>query len=82
MPDKHQKTPKDLLTLLTPYNPWWTAAPGGEWRGNLPEYQRPVVRELLADLAELPQMVSITGPRRVGKTTALRQKKVSGTVSR
>ena len=32
-----------------------------------------MVRELLADLAELPQMVSVTGPRRVGKTTALKQ---------
>ncbi len=72
MPDKQQKSSKDLLTLLTPYNPWW-ARPGGEWRRDLPDYQRPVVRELLADLAELPQMISITGPRRVGKTTALRQ---------
>lgn len=72
MPDKHKKTLKDLLTLLTPYNPWWTA-PAGEWRTGLPDYQRPVVRDLLADLAELPQMVSITGPRRVGKTTALKQ---------
>lgn len=72
MPDKHPKSPKDLLTLLNPYNPWW-AVPAGEWRANLPEYQRPVVRELLADLAELPQMISITGPRRVGKTTALKQ---------
>lgn len=72
MPDKQQKSPKDLLALLAPYNPWWTA-PNGEWRQNLPAYQRPVVRELLADLAALPQMISITGPRRVGKTTALKQ---------
>jgi len=53
MPDKQQKSPKDLLALLAPYNPWWTAS-NGDWRQNLPAYQRPVVRELLADLAELP----------------------------
>jgi predicted AAA+ superfamily ATPase len=67
-----EKTGTGLPGLLTPYNPW-RVAPGGEWRTGLPEYQRPVVRELLADLSELPQMVSITGPRRVGKTTALKQ---------
>lgn len=72
MPDKRQKPTKDLVTLLAPYNPWW-AEPHGIWRESLPEYQRPVVNELLGDLAELPQMISITGPRRVGKTTALKQ---------
>ncbi|MFZ5863735.1 MAG: ATP-binding protein [Nitrospirota bacterium] len=72
MPAKDKKPTKDLETLLAPYNPWWVE-PRGVWRDNLPEYQRPVVRELLADLAELPQMISITGPRRVGKTTALKQ---------
>lgn len=62
---------KDLENLLKLYNPWWDN-PKGFWRGDLPDYQRPIVREILGDLSELPQMVSLTGPRRVGKTTALK----------
>jgi len=65
---------QQLTTMLAPYNPWW----GGEavltiWEQGLPDYRRPVVAEMVADLADLPQMVSLTGPRRVGKTTALMQ---------
>ncbi len=56
-------------SLLTPYNPWWDKAAG--WTVDLPDYQRPVVHDVLADLRELPQIVSITGPRRVGKSTAV-----------
>lgn len=66
MPDKN------LENLLGLYNPWWSV-PEGAWLRDLPGYRRPVVQNILADLAELPQMISVTGPRRVGKTTALRQ---------
>lgn len=66
MPDKN------LEQVLQIYNPWWDD-PKGSWRDNIPDYRRPVVHEILTDLAELPQMISLTGPRRVGKTTALRQ---------
>jgi len=66
MPDKKLE---DLLRL---YNPWWSD-PAGDWRKDLPEYRRPIVSEILSDLDQLPQMVSVTGPRRVGKTTALHQ---------
>lgn len=59
-----------LETVLKPYNLWWEA--GEPWEQLLPDYQRPVVAEALADLRELPQMISITGPRRVGKSTAVR----------
>jgi predicted AAA+ superfamily ATPase len=38
----------------------------------LPDYQRPIVAEVLADLADIPQVISITGPRRVGKSTAVK----------
>ena len=62
---------EQLLELLAPYNPWWKATT--DWRSNLPGYQRPIVDELLADIRDLPQVISITGPRRVGKTTAVRQ---------
>ncbi len=52
---------KGLETLLAPYNPWWQ--PDSKWECLLPDFQRPVVGEIVADLKELPQMVSITGPR-------------------
>jgi predicted AAA+ superfamily ATPase len=58
--------------MLAPYNPWWG---GGDaiaaWEKALPDYCRPVVGEVLDDLRDLPQIISLTGPRRVGKTTAL-----------
>jgi predicted AAA+ superfamily ATPase len=66
MPDKN------LDQLLKLYNPWWEN-PRGQWRSDLPAYRRPIVDEILSDLADLPQMISITGPRRVGKTTAQKQ---------
>lgn len=66
MPDKN------LEPVLQIYNPWWDD-PKGRWREDIPDYRRPVVREMLSDLTELPQMISLTGPRRVGKTTALKQ---------
>jgi len=65
MPDRN------LESLLKLYNPWW-ANPAGLWRNDLPDYCRPVVKEILSDIEALPQIISITGPRRVGKTTALR----------
>ncbi len=63
-----------LEGILAPYNPWWdTGDSARDWTTSLPSYRRPVVDEILSDLAELPQIVSLTGPRRVGKTTALTQ---------
>jgi len=63
---------RQLDNLLAPYNPWWVSATGWEQDLDLPDYERPVVRDVLADLKELPQVVSVTGPRRVGKSTAVR----------
>lgn len=60
----------DPTRLLTPYNPWWQE--GKVWQDTLPDYQRPVVRDVLADLRDLPQIISLTGPRRVGKSTAVK----------
>jgi hypothetical protein len=37
---------EELLELLAPYNPWWAGKAG--WRRELPDYRRPIVRELLA----------------------------------
>jgi len=60
-----------LDTILTPYNPWWGQDP--IWRNELPDYQRPIVRQVIDNLSEISQAVSITGPQRVGKSTAVKQ---------
>jgi len=60
-----------LQLLLAPYNPWWRAGSG--WEKTHPDYERPIVAEALADLTDIPQVISITGPRRVGKSTAVKQ---------
>jgi predicted AAA+ superfamily ATPase len=57
--------------LLLPYNPWWTG--GREALAGLPAFRRDVFDELYADVTRLPQMVSVTGPRRVGKSTLMQQ---------
>jgi predicted AAA+ superfamily ATPase len=62
---------KELKHLLGPYNPWQNPDKSAQWIEALPEYRRPIVGEILADLKEIGQIISITGPRRVGKTTAL-----------
>ena len=60
-----------LRHLLEPYNPWLDREKSAIWEEALPDYRRPIVGEILADLKEIGQIISITGPRRVGKTTAL-----------
>ena len=57
--------------ILKPYNPWWTDAATAFER--LPDFRRDVFDVLYADVKSLPQMVSVTGPRRVGKSTLLLQ---------
>lgn len=57
-------------TMLAPYNPWWVR--DNNWRAELPDYRRPIVGQVLSDLREINQAVSITGPRRVGKSTAVK----------
>lgn len=58
--------------LLLPYNPWWTQGLQ-EAFADLPDFHRDVFGELYTDVKNLPQMVSVTGPRRVGKSTLLQQ---------
>lgn len=57
--------------LLLPYNPWWMQ--GSDAFVDLPAFRRDVFDDLYADVKNLPQMVSVTGPRRVGKSTLLQQ---------
>ncbi len=61
---------KDIDDILAPYNPWWSR--DNNWRSELPDYRRPIVGQVLSDLSEISQAVSITGPRRVGKSTAVK----------
>ena len=61
---------KAIDAILAPYNPWWNR--DNDWRAELPQYRRPIVDQVLGDLSEISQTVSITGPRRVGKSTALK----------
>jgi predicted AAA+ superfamily ATPase len=60
-----------LERLLRPYNPWWKDDQEIPWKSQLPAYRRPIVDEIISDIKEIGQIISITGPRRVGKTTAL-----------
>ncbi len=57
--------------ILHAYNLWWQE----EERAfvGLPGFRRDVFESLYSDVKQLPQMVSVTGPRRVGKSTLLQQ---------
>ena len=59
------------FTFLSSYNPWWEE--GGAPFAGLPRFRRDVFADLYDDVNNLPQMISVTGPRRVGKSTLLRQ---------
>ncbi|MBI2118943.1 MAG: ATP-binding protein [Elusimicrobia bacterium] len=57
-----------LENILIPYNPWWK-----DGIVKTEHFKRPVFNKIYKDLLSLKQIISITGPRRVGKTTLLRQ---------
>lgn len=57
--------------LLIPYNPWWENIDRAFER--LPLFHRPIFGEIYKGLKETPQIISITGPRRVGKSTVIKQ---------
>jgi len=58
----------ELETILEPYNPWWKTA-----QFETKSFKRPIFYKIYKDLFTLKQIISITGPRRVGKTTLLKQ---------
>ena len=64
-------SPFAAFDILRPYNLWWDEK-GANFEG-LPAFRRDVFDELYADVRQLPQMISVTGPRRVGKSTLLMQ---------
>jgi predicted AAA+ superfamily ATPase len=57
--------------LLGIYNPWWGS--GLASLDTVKRFERPILARLIQDLTTQRQMLSVTGPRRVGKTTLLRQ---------
>jgi predicted AAA+ superfamily ATPase len=57
--------------ILQAYNLWW--GDHAHAFAGLPQFRRDVFDELYSDVKQLPQMVSVTGPRRVGKSTLLQQ---------
>lgn len=57
-----------IATILAPYNPWWE-----EGKVKTEVFKRPIFHKIYKDLLSLKQIISITGPRRVGKTTLLKQ---------
>ncbi|MBF0254465.1 MAG: ATP-binding protein [Candidatus Omnitrophica bacterium] len=58
----------ELETILSTYNPWWKTS---EFATEV--FRRPIFGRVYKDLFSLRQILSITGPRRVGKTTLLKQ---------
>lgn len=58
----------ELETILQPYNPWWKTT-----QFETKVFKRPIFHKIYADLFTIKQIISITGPRRVGKTTLLKQ---------
>ena len=54
--------------ILAPYNPWWQS---GEVKTEI--FRRPIFDKIYKGILTLKQIISITGPRRVGKTTLLKQ---------
>lgn len=61
----------DIQAILRPYNPWWPDSTRG-----VPEllpFRRPIFHTLLEDLRQIPQILAVTGPRRIGKSTLLTQ---------
>ncbi len=59
---------KEILGI---YNPWWIDSESAF--KNLPAFRRSIFDEVFQDIDGIPQMISVTGPRRVGKSTILRQ---------
>lgn len=60
----------EIEKLLAPYNPW-LGDPNA--LDPVPVFERPVLEMIKRDLKTQRQILQITGPRRVGKTTLVRQ---------
>ena len=61
----------DFKRLLPTFNPWWRK--GLKAFGDVPAFKRPILHAFRKDLLVIPQIISIIGPRRIGKTTLVKQ---------
>jgi uncharacterized protein len=59
--------------FVKPFSPWLQEQAEGSALSQLPVFRRDAFDAIFSDVMHLPQMVSVTGPRRVGKTTLLKQ---------
>jgi uncharacterized protein len=59
--------------FVKPFSPWLQEQTEGFALSQLPAFRRDAFDAIFSDVMHLPQMVSVTGPRRVGKTTLLKQ---------
>lgn len=59
--------------FVKPFSPWLQAQKSEAALSQLPAFRRDAFDAIFSDVMHLPQMVSVTGPRRVGKTTLLKQ---------
>jgi uncharacterized protein len=57
--------------FVKPFSPWLEGQEAA--LSQLPTFRRDAFEAIFSDVMHLPQMVSVTGPRRVGKTTLLKQ---------
>jgi len=62
---------KNFENILAAFNPWWKDP--ADFQKLLPEFRRPLFNTLVNELFSIPQILGVTGPRRVGKSTLLRQ---------
>jgi predicted AAA+ superfamily ATPase len=63
----------DVARLVETYSPWINSATRPTWREDVPVFRRPVFSSILGDVHAGRQIISVTGPRRVGKSTLLQQ---------
>lgn len=65
----------DIKGFVEPWSPWIgeNAERLDAWLADLPPFRRPIYFDLVNDLTSIPQIISVTGPRRVGKSTLLKQ---------
>lgn len=59
--------------FVKPFSPWLREQATSDALSQLPVFRRDAFDAIFSDVLHLPQMVSVTGPRRVGKTTLLKQ---------
>lgn len=64
---------KELRRILTPYNPWWTEGTPDPEANVLPNYRREIFDSFYSEIKQHTFSISIIGPRRVGKSTIMRQ---------